>query len=89
MTDKQKKEANLAFARFAEWWYKIGSGIVKLPTEDNEEHARRVAAAAWEFAIREAVNEWEKPYGLTDGRRFIDRLRDMANVEQIVGVAKR
>jgi hypothetical protein len=35
--------------------------------------------AAWDAAIAAAIAEWEKPYGLTDGRRFIDRLRDMAN----------
>ena len=36
---------------FNEWWEKIGSGIAKLDAEDNEEHAHRVAKAAWEFAI--------------------------------------
>lgn len=65
---------------FDEWWEKVGSGIVKLETEDNEEHAHRVTKAAWFFAMRETVIEWEKPYGLTDGRQFIERLRDMANV---------
>lgn len=64
---------------FDEWWEKIGSGIVKMETEDSEEHAHRVTKAAWGFAMREAVIEWEKPYGLTDGRKFIERLRDMAN----------
>jgi hypothetical protein len=28
-------------------------------------------------AFHEAVAEWEKPYGLTDGRSFIERLRGM------------
>lgn len=28
-------------------------------------------------AIRDIIEEWEKPYGLTDGRKFIDRLKDM------------
>lgn len=34
---------------FAEWWDQIGSGIVKLKTEDSEEHTHRVAKAAWLF----------------------------------------
>lgn len=29
-------------------------------------------------ALLEAINEWEKPYGLTDGSPFIERLRRMA-----------
>ena len=29
-------------------------------------------------ALLEAINEWEKPYGLTDGSAFIERLRRMA-----------
>lgn len=29
-------------------------------------------------ALRDAITEWEKPYGLTDGTPFIDRLRRMA-----------
>ena len=32
---------------FDEWWHKIGSGIIPLPNEDQEEHAKRVALAAW------------------------------------------
>lgn len=28
-------------------------------------------------AIRDIIEEWEKPWSMTDGRRFIDRLRDM------------
>ena len=66
---------------FDEWWESTGSGIVKHEAADPEEHARRVAKAAWFSAMREAVAEWEKPHGLTDGRRFIDRLRGMAIVE--------
>lgn len=30
-------------------------------------------------ALLEAINEWEKPYGLTDGSPFIERLRRMAD----------
>lgn len=30
-------------------------------------------------ALLEAITEWEKPYGLTDGSKFIDRLRRMAD----------
>lgn len=40
---------------FEEWWRELGSGIVKLETEDNEEHAHRVAKSAWFFAMRENV----------------------------------
>ena len=32
---------------FAEWWHEIGSGITPKQDEDQEEHARRVAQAAW------------------------------------------
>jgi hypothetical protein len=28
-------------------------------------------------AFQEILTEWEKPYGLTDGRSFIERLRGM------------
>ena len=40
-----------------------------------------VAKIAWRSAMREAVAEWEKPHGLTDGRRFIDRMRGMAECD--------
>lgn len=36
------------------------------------------ASEGWYSAIDEVIKEWEKPYGLTDGRKFIDRLRDMS-----------
>ena len=42
---------------FYKWWYEIGSGIVKLDTDDNEEHARRVAKEAWGFVMRQMVTE--------------------------------
>lgn len=32
---------------FDKWWNETGSGIVPLPNEDGEEHAKRVAVAAW------------------------------------------
>lgn len=35
-------------------------------------------AAGRAAALRDAVKEWEKPYGLSDGRNFIDRLRTMS-----------
>lgn len=28
-------------------------------------------------AIRDVIEEWEKPWGLTDGRPFRERLKDM------------
>lgn len=63
---------------FDEWWESTGSGIVRLETEDHADHAYRLAKTAWIFAMLETVSEWEKPHRLTDGRRFIDRLRGMA-----------
>lgn len=32
---------------FEEWWSNCGSGMTPHPNEDREEHARRVAEAAW------------------------------------------
>jgi len=66
---------------FDEWWKTVGSGIVPHDADDAEEHARMVAKIAWRSAMREAVAEWEKPHGLTDGRRFIDRMRGMAECD--------
>jgi hypothetical protein len=42
---------------FEEWWNSVGSGIVKLQTEDNEEHARKVASAAWISARKDTLIE--------------------------------
>ena len=67
--------------KFDEWWESTGSGIVKHETDDADGHARMMAKIAWRAAMREAVAEWEKPHGLTDGRRFIDRLRGMAECD--------
>jgi len=33
---------------FGSWWLIIGSSMRPLPNHDHEEHARRVAEAAWE-----------------------------------------
>ena len=35
-------------------------------------------AAGRAAALRDAVEEWEKPWGASDGRPFIDRLRTMS-----------
>ncbi len=35
-------------------------------------------AAGRADALRDAVAEWEKPWGMSDGRQFIDRLRAMS-----------
>lgn len=40
MNESQKEE-------FEEWWDAVGSGIIPLPGEDREEHARRVAFRAY------------------------------------------
>lgn len=42
--------AVVSSASFGVWWHNIGSGIVPLATEDQEEHARRVCTAAWNAA---------------------------------------
>lgn len=36
---------------FDRWWFEEGSGIVKTDAEDNEEHAHKVAKAAWAYAM--------------------------------------
>jgi hypothetical protein len=41
-------------SEFEEWWYNEGSGIVPEDTEDQEEHAKRVAEAAWNMATDKA-----------------------------------
>lgn len=40
------------------------------PSQALREHDAKV--------LEEVISEWEKPYTLTDGSRFIDRLRRMA-----------
>lgn len=44
-------------AAFALWWHNTGSGMAPLPGEGGEDHARRVAANAWDagFAQRDAA----------------------------------
>lgn len=37
---------------FDKWWREIGSGIVKMETEDSEEHVLRVAKSFFEFALQ-------------------------------------
>jgi hypothetical protein len=41
---------------FAYWWYIIGSGMVPGKDEDAEQHAERVAEAAWD-AVASELNE--------------------------------
>jgi hypothetical protein len=41
---------------FQEWWYNTGSGITPIQNEDQHEHARRVAASAWN-AIAAELND--------------------------------
>lgn len=65
---------------FDDWWHTFGSKFLKMDAKDNEEHTRRVARAAWFFAMHLVVEEWEKPHGLTDGRKFIERLSEMADL---------
>lgn len=59
-------------------WYNAQSRLedlddaLAIPTDDTalKEYRKKV--------LLEVVIEWEKPYGLTDGTKFIDRLRRMA-----------
>jgi hypothetical protein len=32
---------------FNEWWHEVGSAIIPLPQEDQEDHARRIAFRAY------------------------------------------
>lgn len=34
-------------SNFEIWWRNVGSGIHPMPSEDSEEHAKRVSALAW------------------------------------------
>jgi len=52
---------------------KTGSAVSVYFTPEEYE----AAWDGWQAAIAAVVAEWEKPYGLTDGRNFIDRLRGM------------
>ena len=40
--------------------------------------ADHIARRAVAKALKHAVFEWEKPYGMTNGSQFVDRLRGMA-----------
>jgi len=42
------------------WWYEVGSGITPIGDADAEQHARRVAAAAWEEALKTQCAEVER-----------------------------
>ena len=41
---------------FAYWWHNIGSGMIPGKDEDQEQHAERVAEAAWD-AISSELSE--------------------------------
>jgi hypothetical protein len=46
---------------FEWWWWNAGSGIRPKPNHDHEEHARRVAKAAWDAARQnQKLHEPEK-----------------------------
>jgi hypothetical protein len=47
-TPPQRKTFN--HHEFGYWWFEYGSGLHPLKGEDQEEHAYRVAAAAWQAA---------------------------------------
>lgn len=49
---------------------------------DGLQQARR---EGWEQCKSQIIAEWEKPYGLTDGRSFIDRLRGLEYKEPANG----
>lgn len=70
MTPRERFEAKLPREE------KTGKAISVYFTPEEHE----AAWDGWQAAIAEVIAEWEKPYGLTDGRTFIERLRDMANV---------
>jgi len=54
----------------------VGAVALDLPSDSTAlDEAMRQAKRE---ALLEAIAEWEKPYGLTDGSLFIDRLRSMA-----------
>lgn len=61
----------------------LNTGAVGVASHIAKELIRRLREAeskiksAREEALKEVLNEWNKPYGLTDGRKFIDRLNDM------------
>jgi hypothetical protein len=42
---------------FDKWWHETGSGISPLSFHDHEEHAERVARAAWEFVRNQLCKE--------------------------------
>lgn len=56
--------------------FKCMSGI----TEQQLATAHR---AGWEQCKQQIIEEWEKPHGLTDGSKFIDRLRNLEYKEPV------
>ena len=40
---------------FAYWWHNIGSGMIPGKNEEQEQHAERVAEAAWDGAIENSA----------------------------------
>ena len=49
----------MIYKSFAEWWGAIGSGIAPRANEDHEEHAHRVAEAAWRHAQKGFARDME------------------------------
>ncbi len=56
---------------FEKWWQE------QPYSKNNNSRVKLVAGRAFNAAIEAVIAEWEKPYGLTDGRTFIERLRGM------------
>ena len=42
---------------FDKWWHETGSGTALMPFHDHEEHAERVARAAWEFVKKQVCRQ--------------------------------
>jgi hypothetical protein len=63
---------------FEKWWF--GTQFDKGYWESHSKlHQTEFdwARLGFNAALEAVIAEWEKPYGLTDGRKFIDRLRGM------------
>jgi hypothetical protein len=54
----------------------IGRAALAMPSDSTA--LDEAVKQAKREALLETIAEWEKPYGLTEGMKFIDRLRRMA-----------
>lgn len=53
---------------FDRWWWAVGSGIRPAPDDDAEEHAWRIAKAAWEARLPERLDrEQAAPLCILEG----------------------